>query len=62
MAKVAIALCAMLFVFLCGFAVARADFGWFQYSTPCVPTAVAMTDRNIAVTCPDDKHVYIKQR
>lgn len=63
--RTTILICAFLFAvltFAVGFAVARADFGWFQYSTPCVPTAVAMTERHIAVTCPNDRHVYIKER
>lgn len=50
------------FAFFAGAAVARAAYGWFQYSTPCVPTGVALTGSEIAVICPGDQHVYIKQR
>lgn len=58
-------ICAFLFATLTfgfGLAVARADLGWFQYSTPCVSTAVAMTEHHIAVTCAGDRHVYVKER
>lgn len=48
--------------FIGGTTIARAAFGWFQYSTPCVPTGVALTANEIAVICPGDQHVYIKTR
>lgn len=59
-AKLVIVLAAVAFVL--GIATARAAYGWFQYSTPCVPTGVALTGSEIAIICPGDEHVYIKQR
>lgn len=49
-------------VFALGMGTARAAFGWIQYSTPCAPTGVSVSANEIAIICPDDSHVYIKQR
>lgn len=57
-----LAVVAFIFAFVAGIAVARAAYGWLQCSTPCVPTGVALTGSEIAVICPGDEHVYIKQR
>jgi hypothetical protein len=57
-----VAVFAFVCVFVAGIAVARASYGWLQYSTPCAPTGVALTGNEIAVICPGDEHVYIKQR
>ena len=50
---------------LLSYGAARAAFGadWFQISTPCVPTAIAV-DRSdtVFITCPGDRHIYYKQQ
>ena len=57
-----LAIAGFVCAFFAGIAVARATYGWFQYSTPCVPPGLALTGSDIAVICPGDEHVYIKQR
>jgi len=52
----------LLFAFVCAFDAARAAYAWYQYSTPCAPTGVAVTASEIAIICHGDEHVYIKQR
>ena len=51
-----------LVCFMAGITLARADQPWLQYYAPCTPTGVALTNTEIAVICPGDKRVYIKQR
>ena len=49
-------------IFAAGMLAARAQLGWRRIPAPCVPTALAMTPEEIAVTCPNESTIYLKQR
>jgi len=53
---------AILMVFIFGVGVARAQFGWRFISAPCNPTGVAISSNQVAVICPNEARVYLKDR
>lgn len=52
----------VLATFVTGVGVARAQFGWRYVSAPCDPIGVALSSNQVAVICPNEARVYLKDR
>lgn len=52
----------LLIFFIAGFGSARAAFGWQSILAPCVPTGIALSASDIAVTCPGERTIYLRAR
>lgn len=45
-----------------GAGVAHAAYGWHEIATPCVPSSIAMTTTEIAVSCPGERTIYVQAK
>lgn len=60
--KTMIVLATLILSIVLGAGVAHAAFGWQSILAPCVPTSVDLSSSEVAVTCPNDRSVYIQKR